>query len=70
MDAQGWMRHIVPAMAGLSGGHRYQHLEGALEKLDPEALSQLHRFLQDVEQQMIQAKRTVQMWPGGPRIRM
>lgn len=48
----------------------YPNFVNALKALPPEARYDLERFLRDVDHELMTAKRNVQMWPGGPRIRM
>jgi hypothetical protein len=67
----GWMRHIIPTMNTLAGGHRRPDLEKVLEeKLDARELESFYRWLQQVEQELMRAKRSVRMWPGGPSLRV
>lgn len=49
---------------------RYPELESKLKELPIEALHELERFLRDVDYELIQAKRTVHLWPGGPKIKL
>lgn len=67
----GWMRHIIPTMNQLAGGRRRLEFERAIEKkLTPQELEAFYRWLQEVEQELMKAKRAVRMWPGGPSLRM
>lgn len=66
-----WMRHIIPLMSRLGGGLRVMdhELHRALEeKLDQREQETFYRFLQNVEQEMMRAKRKVPMFPGGPQV--
>lgn len=68
-DARYWADVVRRELYHLDG-RRYSELEKALEKMDVQALMDLHRLFQNVQQTISSAKRTVQMWPGGPRMRM
>jgi hypothetical protein len=66
-----WMRHIIPTMSQLAGGRRRTDFERAIEeRLDPQDLEAFYRWLQQVEQELMSAKRTHRMFPGGPSIRL
>lgn len=64
-----WTRVIIPEMFQLVG-RRYPAVENMLPAMSVEALREFHRFLQDAQQEVMAAKKSVQMWPGGPRVRM
>ncbi len=67
-DAQ--FERLIQGAIYRTSGRNYPHLLGNLDKLPPEALRDLHRLLQDLEQEVQDAKRKVKLWPGGPSIRM
>ena len=69
MDQKYWARVVGSDIHSLSG-RNYQHLFGALEEMDVSVLRDLHRLMQDAQQEVSSAKRTVRMYPGGPKMRM
>lgn len=68
-DQKYWARVVFPEIRRLTG-HAYPELEKHLEELPVQVLMDLHRLTQDVQHEITQAKRSVQMWPGGPRLRI
>jgi len=68
MDKEYWIRCITPELYRFRGQH--QALLRALEDMPVDALEELYRVLQEAQQEIHSAKRTVQMWPGGPKLRM
>jgi hypothetical protein len=68
MDSKYWAR-VVHADIHKVSGRNYPHLYGALEEMEVAVLRDLHRLMQDVEQEVMTAKKTYQPFPGGPRMR-
>ena len=63
-----WIRNITPILYRFRGQHH--RLIAELENLSLEALEDLYRLLQNLEQDLHTAERTFRPFPGGPRIRM
>lgn len=62
-------RAIVVEAARLSTAGRLLK-EAELAKLSPEQQRLLHTVLRDAQDAIDREKRTVRLWPHGPRIRM
>jgi hypothetical protein len=69
LDSIYWARIVRSDIHSVSG-RNYQHLFNELEKMDVEALRDLHRLMQDVQQEIQNEKRSFRMFPGGPKFRM
>lgn len=63
-----WIRNITPILYRFRGQHHC--LIAELEKLSVEGLEDLYRLLQNIEQDLHTAQRTIKPFPGGPRMRI
>lgn len=63
-----WIRNITPILYQFRGQHH--RLIAELEKLSVEGLEDLYRLLQNIEQDLSTARRTIQPFPGGPHMRI
>lgn len=68
MDKGYWIRSVKGELYRFRGQHRA--LIRALEDMPIEALEEFYRVLQEAQQEIHSAKRTVQIWPGGPKLRI
>lgn len=68
VSKQYWISNITPILYRFRGQHH--RLIAELENLSLEALEDLYRLLQSMEQDLRTAERTFRMFPGGPKFRM